>query len=253
MSEDLARHRKHLEILVEERTAEVRESREQLRDLASHLQSVRETERTEIAREIHDELGQSLTALKMDVHWLGQKIPSPQKPVAGKLAAMSRLIDQTVQSVRRISSELRPKLLDDLGLSAALEWQANEFRGHSGVRCKFRSEPEDIILDQARSTAFFRIFQETLTNIARHARATRVEVILRKNSDSVELTVHDNGQGVSAEQLRDSRSLGIIGMRERAHSLGGEMQIVSVLGQGTTVKVNLPLAAESGDDQDSHS
>ena len=267
MAEDLGRHRKHLEILVEARTAELsqaneqlhqeisertraeaelKRSREQLRDLASHLQFIREEERTQIAREIHDELGQALTALKMDVHWLNHKLPKDQDLLTGKIKSMSRLIDTTVQSVRRISSELRPKLLDDLGLSAAIEWQANEFMDRAGIKCEISSEPEDIILDQARSTAFFRIFQETLTNIARHAQATRVEVFLQEFSEAVELVVRDNGQGIMESQIANAKSLGIIGMRERVYSLGGDLKITGVPNQGTTVAVRIPLGAAGG-------
>jgi signal transduction histidine kinase len=261
MAEDLGRHRKHLEILVEARTGELRKankqlqqeisertraeaelkrSQEQLRDLASHLQSIREEERSQIAREIHDELGQALTALKMDVHWLRHKLPKDQVLLSGKIKSMSGLIDTTVQSVRRISSELRPKLLDDLGLSAAMEWQANEFMSRAGIECHISSEPEDIILDQARSTAFFRIFQETLTNIARHAQATEVEVMLQEDTEAVELVVRDNGKGITESQIANAKSLGIIGMRERVHSLGGDLKIAGVPKKGTTVEVRIP-------------
>ncbi len=261
MAEDLGRHRKHLEILVEARTGELRKankqlqqeisertraeaelkrSQEQLRDLASHLQSIREEERSQIAREIHDELGQALTALKMDVHWLRHKLPKDQLLLSGKIKSMSGLIDTTVQSVRRISSELRPKLLDDLGLSAAMEWQANEFMSRAGIECHISSEPEDIILDQARSTAFFRIFQETLTNIARHAQATEVEVMLQEDTEAVELVVRDNGKGITESQIANAKSLGIIGMRERVHSLGGDLKIAGVPQKGTTVEVRIP-------------
>jgi signal transduction histidine kinase len=267
MAEDLGRHRKHLEILVEARTAELRKaneklqqeisertraeaelkrSQEQLRDLASHLQFIREEERTQIAREIHDELGQALTALKMDVHWLNHKLPEDQPLLTSKIKSMSRLIDTTVQSVRRISSELRPKLLDDLGLSAAMEWQANEFMSRAGITCDISSEPEDIILDQARSTAFFRIFQETLTNIARHAYATHVEVMLQEFPEAVELIVRDNGQGITESQIANAKSLGIIGMRERVHSLGGDLKITGVPNKGTTVAVRIPLGQPGG-------
>ncbi len=266
MAEDLARHRKHLEILVEERTAELQaantqlqqeiaerfraeaelnQSQARLRDLASHLQIIREGERTEIAREIHDELGQALTALKMDVHWLGLRLPDEQPLLSDKTKSMARLIDATVQAVRRISSELRPKLLDDLGLSAAMEWQANEFSQRSGIPCDFRSEPEDIILDQARSTAVFRIFQETLTNIARHAEATEVEAVLKENDGKIELFVHDDGKGITPEQSSESTSLGIIGMRERVLSLAGELNLSGSPETGTTVQVSIPLERES--------
>jgi len=275
MAEDLGRHRKHLEVLVEDRTAELeganiqlqqeiteriraeeelKQSQEQLRDLASHLQLIREEERSRIAREIHDELGQALTALKMDVHWLGLRLPTNQQLLIDKIKSMSGLLDTTVQAVRRISSELRPGLLDDLGLTAAIEWQAHEFCSRAGLKCDIRSEPEDIILDQSLSIALFRIFQETLTNIARHAQATRIEVILQKNTATVEMEVRDNGKGVTAEQLAAPGSFGILGIKERVHFLGGELKISGIPHQGTTVHVSLPiLARENLGDQDTHS
>jgi two-component system, NarL family, sensor histidine kinase UhpB len=150
----------------------------------------------------------------------------------------------TVQSVQRISSELRPGLLDDLGLSAAIEWQANEFRSRTNIQFKIISDPEDIILDSDSSTAIFRIFQETLTNIARHANATRVKVMLKQKSDTVELTVHDNGRGVTEKEISDPGSFGLIGMRERVHSLGGYLTIRGVLNEGTTIKVYIPTGIE---------
>ena len=265
MAHDLGRHRKHLEELVEGRTAELgtaneqlrreiaerkrseeelKQSRERLRDLASHLQSIREEERSRIAREIHDELGQALTALKMDTHWVGQRLSRNQQLLFEKTQSMSKLIDMTVQSVQRISSELRPGLLDDLGLSAAIEWQANEFRSRTNIQFKIISDPEDIILDSDSSTAIFRIFQETLTNIARHANATRVKVMLKQKSDTVELTVHDNGRGVTEKEISDPGSFGLIGMRERVHSLGGYLTIRGVLNEGTTIKVYIPTGIE---------
>jgi signal transduction histidine kinase len=266
MADDLAAHRKHLQAMVEARTAalteanarleseiaeraraesDVRQSRQELRNLAVHLESVREQERAEIAREIHDELGQSLTALKLDVHWVGRKAGAKSAAVAVKTRAMSAMIDDTMQSVRRISSELRPKLLDDLGLSAALEWQAREFERHAGIACDIRSQPDDIVIDQARSTALFRIFQETLTNVARHAGATRVEVSLsRDGADAVEMVVQDDGRGITPERVADARSLGIIGMKERVRSLNGTIEFISRPGAGTTVRVSLPAQAE---------
>jgi len=157
---------------------------------------------------------------------------------------MSKLIDMTVQSVQRISSELRPGLLDDLGLSAAIEWQASEFRSRTNIQCDIMSDPEDIILDKATSTAIFRIFQETLTNIARHANATRVEVKLKKKSDTVELIVHDNGKGITKKEISDSRSFGLIGMQERAHSLWGYLTIRGARNEGTKVEVFIPTGIE---------
>lgn len=264
MAEDLSAHRKHLNELVEARTAalrdanvrlqvevverrrvedELRQSRQELRDLASHLQSVREQERTDIAREIHDELGQALTAMKMDVHWVGQQLDETRPEIHAKISSISRLADATIQMVRRISSALRPKLLDDLGLSAALEWQAREFEHRAGVACSIHSDPDDIVLDPARSTALFRIFQETLTNVARHAGASRVDVALRHLGGSVELTVSDDGTGITAEQASAPRSLGIVGMRERVLALGGTLEISGQAGHGTKLRVSIPDGA----------
>ena len=262
MARDLSAHRRHLQDMVEARTAELsranvqleseiaeraraedelRHSRQQLRDLAAHLESIREQERANIAREIHDELGQALTALKLDIHWVGEKAGVRNPDLLARTRVMSAMIDATMQSVRRISSELRPKLLDDLGLSAAIEWQAREFERHAGITCTIQSQPDDIVLDQARSTALFRIFQETLTNVARHAEASRVKVALSTNpAGAVEMIVSDNGKGVTPEQLADARSLGVIGMRERVRSLHGSIEFVGRPGQGTTVRVSIP-------------
>jgi signal transduction histidine kinase len=269
MTEDLAKHHKHLEELVDERTSELeitnvqlmqeiterkraeeelKQSRERLRDLASHLQSIREEEGRRIAREIHDELGQALTALKMDIHWIDYRLPGDQPLLLEKTKTMSKLVDITIQSVRRISSELRPGLLDDFGLSAAIEWQTNEFNNRTGIQCNTVSDPEDIVLDRDCSIAVFRIFQETLTNIARHANATAVEVILKKKSGKVELRVHDNGIGITEKQVSDGRSFGIIGMRERVHYLGGDLIISSARNKGTTVKASIPIS-KKGENQ----
>jgi signal transduction histidine kinase len=260
MAEDLSRHQRHLEELVAARTSELRAanvrleqevvdrtraeqelrvSRQQLRDLAAHLQSVREQERTDVAREVHDELGQSLTVLKMDVHWLSQRMGATGG-LQEKARAMSDTIDTTVQAVRRISAELRPRLLDDLGLSAAIEWQAREFEERSGIQCDIRFDPDDIVVDRERTTALFRIFQETFTNVARHAGASTVDVLLRRLPGEVELTVADDGRGITSGQADDPRSLGIAGMRERALALGGSLEIAGREGAGTTVRVRIP-------------
>ena len=220
---------------------EIMESRGKLRNLAAHLQVIREEERERIAHEIHDELGQALTALKMDVHWIRRKLPEAEDSLVEKTITMSTLIDRTVQSVKRIISELRPRLLDDFGLSAAIEWQADEFVKRTGIQCDIELGPEDIILDDARSVAIFRIFQETLTNITRHADATRVRVILKKNTTAVEMRVSDNGKGLWKKRLSGLQSFGIIGMRERAYSFGGNLVITGTRGEGTTVAVTIPI------------
>jgi PAS domain S-box-containing protein len=220
---------------------EVMASREKLRSLAAHLQVVREEERQRIAHEIHDELGQALTALKMDVHWIRRKLPETEAALLEKTVTMSALIDRTVQSLKRIVSELRPRLLDDFGLSSAMEWQADEFMNRTGIQCDIELDPEDIILDDARSIAVFRIFQETLTNITRHADATRVKVSLKNKGTVIEMMVCDNGKGISKKQLSATQSFGIIGMRERAHSLGGKLVISGENGAGTTVIFTIPI------------
>lgn len=154
---------------------------------------------------------------------------------------MSKLIDKTLQTVKRISTELRPGLLDDLGLAAAIEWQGDEFQDRAGIRCEVTVNPPDMILEQDRSTAIFRIFQEALTNIARHAHATLVKVSLKKRAGKVELRVRDNGKGITQEQISDPKSFGIIGMRERTHIFGGNIEIKGVQNKGTTLTISIPL------------
>jgi PAS domain S-box-containing protein len=220
---------------------ELEMSRENLRNLAAHLQSIREGERTAIAREIHDELGQELTALKMDLSWLQKKLHQNEKPLFDKTKATLQLTDSIIKTVKRISTELRPGLLDDLGLSAAIEWQAEEFRKRTGIKCRVVLVPEEITLDRERSTAIFRIFQETLTNIARHARATKVAVNLKEKDDKLILSVKDNGRGITRKQISNPTSFGLIGMQERAHFLGGEVIINGIKDKGTTVLASIPL------------
>jgi signal transduction histidine kinase len=220
---------------------ELLQSRERLRDLAAHLQIIREEERKRIAREIHDELGQALTALKMDLYWLGHRLPKEQTLLVEKTKTMATIVDRTVKSVKRISSELRPGLLDDLGLSAAIEWQAEEFTNRTGIPCELRSDPVDIVLDQQLSIAIFRIFQETLTNIARHANATKVKAILKKGLGKIEMMVSDNGKGLDNQHISDPKSYGLIGMYERVHSFGGDLAIRGKKNLGTTIEVSIPI------------
>ena len=230
------------EDITERRRAEeeLERSREELRNLSSHLQSVREQERTQIAREIHDELGQSLTALKMDLTWLGKRLRD-NEPLLDKTRSMGKLIDGTIEMVHRISADLRPGLLDDFGLVPALEWFAKDFQKRSGIVCRARLEVDDLALDKEMSTTIFRIFQETLTNVARHAEARRVEVRLAASGGRLILEVSDDGRGITKKQMNDPRSFGIIGMRERAHSWGGEVLITGNRDRGTTVRLTIPL------------
>jgi len=220
---------------------ELRASREQLRNLSAYLQSAREKERMYIAREIHDELGQTLTALKMDVFWLHKKFSPEQKPMLEKTNSMSAQIDSAVETVRRISRELRPGLLDDLGLTAAVEWQVGEFQQRTGIRCELVRDPDEIIVEQDISTAVYRIFQEAMTNIARHSDATMVKIFLEMKPDEILLQIKDNGGGISQEKIESTTSFGLIGMRERVRILQGELKISGVKGGGTLVEATMPL------------
>lgn len=218
----------------------LRISEERLREFAAHIQSVREEERTSIAREIHDELGQALTGLKMDLSWLEKRLPKDPGEPAAKVKSMFRLIDDTIQSVRKISSELRPLVLDDVGLPGTIKWQAREFQARTGIRCKVDLQEQQFALDQNRATAVFRIFQEVMTNVARHAGATRVDIKLRRDTDHFILNITDNGRGISAAQLRNPKSLGLLGIRERALLLGAEIEIEGFDGKGTSVTLSVP-------------
>jgi len=220
---------------------QLRTSREQLRALSLYLESVREEERTNLAREIHDELGSLLTGLKIDLSWLAKKTSREQELTLAKIKSMYELIDEAIQTVKRISTELRPGVLDDLGLSAAIEWAGQEFEKRTEIKLEFTSGPKDIILDGDRSTAIFRIFQEALTNIVRHANATKVRISLKQDGDRVILRIRDNGKGIDKKQLSDPKAFGLIGMRERAMSKGGDVKISGTPGGGTTIIVSIPL------------
>jgi len=228
--------------------AELRRSVDQLRALAARVQDAREEERKRLAREIHDELGQALTSIKIDLSSLIHEFP-PEPQQLKRIESISTIVDQTIKSARRISTELRPGILDDLGLIAAVEWAAEEFEARTGTKCRLDLPENDGAIDPDRATAVFRILQETLTNVARHANATCVDVRLLKESDGVILEVHDNGKGATEEQLSAAESLGIRGMRERALLLGGELLIQGVPGQGTSIRISIPLTdplTESG-------
>jgi len=235
--------------VTERREAEIRlrESREQLRALAARLQSVREAERTTIAREIHDELGHALAPLKLDLSLLRRRAASHYDEgfvelLQQKLDAMTGVVDRAIRAVRRICTELRPSVLDDLGLTAAIEWQVQEFESRTGIRCAFARELEDFSLDRDRATALFRICQELLTNVARHAQATAVTLDLQRKDSSIVLRVRDNGRGIAPEQVSSSRSLGILGMRERVLAFGGSVEIAGADGKGTQADVIIPIA-----------
>ena len=229
--------------ITERRFAEekLRTSLEQLRALAARLQSVREEERTHVAREIHDALGQACTAIKMDLALIGRRATPEQTQLRAKVNSAMQLTDDMIVTLRRIASELRPRMLDDLGLSAALESQAQEFETRTGVRCTVILPSKPLTLDEDRSTAVFRIFQESLTNVTRHAQATRVEAVLSVENGQLIFKVGDNGRGIGPEEVKGRKSLGLVGMQERALMLNGELDISGVPGVGTTLTLRIPL------------
>ena len=215
---------------------------EQLRALADRLQQVREEDRKRVARDLHDQIGQILTAIKMDMSWISRHLPEPAGAVLARLKESIQLIDDGVKTVRTICSRLRPGVLDDLGLAAAIEWQAGEFASRNGVTCEVSLPPVDLHLDGDRATATFRIFQECLTNVIRHAQAKQVRVALRQEEGNIVLVVEDDGVGFCRPDLSNSLgSLGLLGMKERAQFCGGDVHISSSPGKGTTVTVRVPV------------
>ena len=234
-------------ILFTDVTAEVksqedlRASTEQLRALAARLDAIREEERRLIAREIHDEIGQALTAIKLDLGWLRGQLPAHAAPeVQQRAAATEALLDQALDTARRVSTSLRPAMLDDLGLSAAMAWHARDFEQRTGVACEVDVPADSGGIAPAVALCLFRIVQEALTNVARHAQARRVRVSLAAGPDAVTLIVADDGRGVTVDELVRPTSLGVVGMRERALVVGGEVTITGLPGGGTTLTVRVP-------------
>ncbi len=226
---------------------ELRESHDRLRELTAALESVREEERTRISRELHDELGQQLTALRMDVSWLASRLSPDQPGLVEKLNSMKATIDATVRSVRRISAELRPLVLNELGLVAATEWLVQDFAARSGIKTELDLDLDEhtLALDDRLATAMFRVLQESLTNVARHANASRVNVVLSGANGALVLKVQDDGKGIAPGEERKSGSFGLLGMRERMQALGGQVTLRSSPGEGTTVEVSVPLSGSA--------
>jgi PAS domain S-box-containing protein len=235
-----------LESRVAARTQELSAALQQIRELANHAEAARESERTRIAREIHDELGSMLVALKMDVNWLGKRVHDAPALV-GKCQGMGKLIDTAVDNLGRIITDLRPSILDHQGLFAALEWQAQEFiegaelQSDLQVHVEGGVSPPDGPADQGWAIAVFRIFQEMLSNVARHAKAGRLQIRILVDPAALLLQVDDDGVGAAREALDDPRSYGVMGMRERAAHFGGRLSIVGMPGRGTSAKLVMPL------------
>ncbi|WP_020693841.1 ATP-binding response regulator [Noviherbaspirillum massiliense] len=234
-----------LEHINERKLAEeaLRRSQEELRQLASYQERIKEDERKRIAREIHDELGQNLLALRIDISLLHARTGNTHPKLNQRVNSLLEQIDSTMKSMRAIINNLRPTVLD-LGLSAAIEWQVKEFQRRSGIRCELQMCEADLVLDDERATALFRILQESLNNVLRHAQATQTRIELYKQDDRLFMSVEDNGVGFFPGDQRKSKSFGLVGIKERIATLGGEFSIANGPGYGTTLSVSIPLRPE---------
>lgn len=218
----------------------IKNSRDQLRQLSARLQTAREEERTHIAREIHDELGQMMTVLKLDLALLARDFDTSREAVEA-IQSMSSIVDDVIHSVRRIATELRPEVLEHLGLIDAFEWELETLEKRTGIKGTFVSDANEVTLERDRMAALFRIFQEALTNVARHSRAKEVNVNVCQENGELIVQIRDNGRGISAEEASGTKSLGLLGMRERALMIGGEILVTGEKDQGTLVRVKVPL------------
>lgn len=215
----------------------------ELRRLADRQETVREGERARIARELHDEFGQALTALNMDLHWLAAREPEGKAEVRSRIEAMAQLVGNTAETLHRICADLRPTVLDDFGLIAAVEWEAREFQRRTGIRCRVRLPRRSRCpLPKEQATAVFRIFQASLTNVGRHAHASEANTTLTIRNGFLTMSVSDNGKGISSRAISDANSLGLIGMRERALAWGGQLDLSGSRAKGTTMILRMPVA-----------
>lgn len=228
-----------------EKRAEVRlrEALTHMRKLSSHLHNVREEERKSIAREVHDELGHALTALKMEVSWVTRRLEDRDEQFSERAAGMNTLIDQTIATVRRISTALRPPVLDDLGLDAAIEWLAQDYQGRTDIKTRVRLPENPDQIRSSRASSVFRIVQEALTNVARHSNASEVEISWTQDNNNIELVIADNGKGFTTSQDQPGSGFGLLGMTERARDLGGALKLDSSPGRGTRVRLKFPRKA----------
>ncbi len=220
----------------------LKSSRNQLRALAGYLLSVREDERTMIARELHDEFGKALTSLQLGLSWISRNLTPGQQPLQERIRSLSATTTSLIRSVKKIASELRPGALDELGLVKTLKSEAREFERHAGIGCRFETNMGNAKFDRSAAVAIFRIAQAALTNVARHADASRALIALMKRKNNVILTVTDNGKGITRKLVYSDNSLGIIGMRERALALGGTFTLRGSKNKGTTLTVRTPVS-----------
>ncbi len=223
-------------------------TRQRLHPLSLRLELAREEERARVARELHDELGQVLTSLKLEFMWLVEQLrnsdPKPGIQVVNKLQSLIGLIEVSIQSVRQIASDLRPAVLDHLGLKEAVQWEATKFQARTGIRCRVAWGLKDGLTDRTKQLALFRILQEALTNVARHAHAGAVRISMRVRRTVMTLTIRDNGRGITKAELASVESIGLLGMSERARLLGGRVTITGLAGRGTTVTVTVPITPD---------
>jgi len=227
---------------LEQKVIEAQGANEQLRNLSAHLQNIREEERIHIAREMHDELGQLLTGFKMDVSWLHKKIGDSEDPaVREKLQEMMGIVNEAAIFVRKLASELRPSILDDLGLIPALDWHSQEFGRRANIEVEFRSSLNELKTSELIATGLFRMYQESLTNVARHAEAMHVVSVLEVKNGEIILSITDDGKGFDMHNSGERKTLGLLGMKERATMIGGKLEIRSSPGKGTTIIITVPL------------
>ena len=246
--EELSALKDELEDRVTQRTLALGEANDRLRSLSASIQRAREQESARISREIHDQLGSAFTSLRWDLEGLDRSLSDLSGPYdpderKHKIAAMMRLTDQAVDTVRRIASELRPSILDDLGLVEAVDWQARQFQARTGIICRFECLLESADLSPEQSTAVFRIVQEALTNVLRHAKATQVDIVMEQWEGSLVVTITDNGRGITQDQKTSRWSLGPLGMQERAMMVGGIMEVAGEEGKGTRVAVSISISS----------
>ena len=241
IDEELEEHRNRLEAVVSSRTQDLVQAKEQYRNLSNQIQQVREEEKSRIAREVHDQLGQELTALKIDVIQLGKKLAAGQTDLKSKIESMTQTIDETIKSVQHIATELRPPILDAFGICEAISWQANEFQKRHGLKFDLKLSQSQVEIDKSLQTSLFRVFQEAVINILRHANASQVKVNMSYEKRNLIFIIEDNGIGIKKRDLESPESLGLIGIKERVYPWDGQVNFEGPPGKGTIVTVTIPL------------
>ena len=241
IDEELEEHRNRLEAVVASRTQDLVQAKEQYRNLSNQIQQVREEEKSRIAREVHDQLGQELTALKIDAVQLGKKLAAGQTDLKSKIESMTQTIDETIKSVQHIATELRPPILDAFGICEAISWQANEFQKRHGLKFDLKLSQSQVEIDKSLQTSLFRVFQEAVINILRHANASQVKVNMSYEKRNLIFIIEDNGIGIKKRDLESPESLGLIGIKERVYPWDGQVNFEGPPGKGTIVTVTIPL------------